>query len=182
MSFEKAIPFLKFHEGGEVDSAIDSGRHTIYGISSRSFPKLKFPAFWDDPTWDKAEYLYRKYFWDANRLGDLPPHISVVAMDMFVHHAPKDAVKALQRGAGGLKVDGKMGPRTRERLRQDDVSVPRILQWRLWLMDQIVKKRPRDEGNLDGWRWRTQCLDRYSLGLQAGINVTPNGFLAGKEK
>lgn len=184
MSIEACLPFIKFHEGGEVNSAIDRGKHTIFGVSSKYFPKSKFPEFWNDPTWEKAvKYVYGPHFWSARKLKDLPDHLAVVAFDMFVNHRPIDAARAIQRAIGRPKwyrprvwVDGDFGPSTRRRMRENP-NIARILQHRMTLYRKIIAAHPDQVGNFDGWAWRTQCLSRFSLGLEAGIDVHPNGEL-----
>lgn len=182
MAFDSCIPFIKFHEGGEADSPIDRGGHTIFGVSSASFPKRKFPEFWGDPTWDNAvKHIYMPHFWNARSLSELPDHLAVIAFDMFVNHAPRDAAKAIQRAIGRpswyrsrVWVDGKFGPSTRRRMRENP-NIPRILQHRMTLYRKIITAHPEQEGNWDGWAWRTQCLSRFSLGLELGAEIHPNG-------
>jgi lysozyme family protein len=172
-SFRLCHRFVRLHEGGEADSDIDRGGHTFYGVSQ--FWNKKYPDFFEDPSLEYAERIMKTEFWDPYKLDEVPAHIAVICYDMLVNHSPRDAIKQIQRGAGRLKSDGKFGPNTRSRLREPGISVPRILQWRLWLYDQIIKRHPEQEGNKAGWVWRTNCLNRYSLGLEAGINVEPNG-------
>lgn len=174
MKFDVAMDFVEFHEGGFVDDPDDSGGKTIYGISHRAHPD---PDFWANPTPAKAKRIYKREYWDSNKLNLLPLHLAVIAFDMFVNHNPRDAVKVLQRAAGGLKIDGKMGPKTRARLNRQDVSIPRVIQHRMALYDRIVKTRPKDEKFLDGWRWRSSCLSLYSMGVLAGISIDPSGRL-----
>jgi len=175
MSFDQAMAFVEFHEGGFVDDPDDMGGATIYGISKRAHPD---PRFWANPTPAKARAIYKRDYWTKNQLYKLPPHVACVAFDMFVNHNPMDAVKVLQRAARGLVVDGVMGPKTRAKLKQG-VSVPRILQHRTALYNKIVSKNRAQKKFLDGWVWRSQCLSRYSLGVESGITVTPSGRYRG---
>lgn len=174
MGFKTAMAFTEFHEGGFVDDPDDMGGTTIYGISKRAHPD---PDFWRNPTPAKARVIYKREYWSRNKLYLLPPHIATIAFDLFVNHRPKDAVKTLQRGAGKLKIDGQLGPKTRARLRQN-VNVSRILQWRMNLYGKIVRRKPEQAKFFNGWAYRTQCLSRYSLGVQAEIAVLPNGELS----
>lgn len=184
MTFRTCEPFLKFHEGGEVDSPTDRGLHTIYGVSSRSFPKSKFPEFWSDPTWSGAvEHIYLPHFWERYELDDLPSHLAVIALDMLVNHRPSDATKSIQRAIGRPGwykprrwVDGKFGPSTRRRMKENP-DIPRILQQRMTLYRKIVTAHPDQVANWNGWTWRTQCLSRFSLGLELGADVQPDGKL-----
>lgn len=174
MKFDVGMAFVEFHEGGFVDNPNDSGGTTIYGISKRAHPD---PLFWSNPTPAKARRIYKREYWDANDLNLLPLHIAVIAFDMLVNHSPGDAVKVLQRAAGGLRIDGKLGPKSRARLNRRDVEIPRIIQHRLSLYDKIVTRRPKDAVFLDGWRWRSSCLSLYSMGVLAGIEIDPSGKL-----
>ncbi len=173
-AFPLAMDFVEFHEGKLSDRPNDRGGYTAYGISSRSFPKDKFPGFWADPTPEKAKILYEKHFFNANMLYKLPDHIAVVAFDLFVQHRPRTAVKVLQRGAGNLLIDGKMGKKTRSRL-NERVSIPRIIQHRLELYDAIVRKDSSQAEFIGGWRWRSACLSIYATCLREGVRVKPNG-------
>ena len=176
--FQRCYPFIAYHEGGRADIKSDPGKLTWYGISKRAHPPNKYPNFWKNPTPHKAKMIFRTDYWAANRLYLLQDHVAVVALDMLIHHRPKDAIRVLQRGAGRLKADGVMGKKTRARLNEPGVSIPRILQYRLALFDKIIKKNPAQIYSLDGWRWRTNCLNRFALGIEAGISVRPNGKLA----
>ncbi len=163
------MAFVEFHEGGFVDDPDDSGGKTIYGISRRAHSD---PEFWANPTPAKARAIYQRDYWSANQLALLPNHIAVVAFDLFVNHTPRDAVKTLQRSAGA-RVDGIMGRETRAALKE--ASIARLIQHRLALYDSIVRRRPKDAKFLDGWRWRSTCLALYATGVQAGIDIQPNG-------
>jgi len=179
VSFQQAIEFVKFHEGGDADRPADRGGHTAFGISSRSFPKHRFPDFWREPTWAKAEALYREYFWEAYQLSLLPGHYGVIAFDLVVQHPPRDAQAIFQRGlnwcGARLTVDGVIGPRTRDAASRHQGAGPRLLAERISYYGKIVTTDSSQKAFWPGWMWRTQCLQLYAFGVQHDIPVGPDG-------
>lgn len=170
-SFDRSMAFTEHWEGGFSSDPADAGGNTIYGISYAAHPD---PGFWNNPTPAKARAIYKQQYWSANKLHLLPPHVAVVAFDLFVNHSPKAAVKILQRGAGRLKIDGSMGPATRARLREN-ISISDIIQRRIEYYGFLVRRNGSQERFITGWQRRATALGLYSLGVQAGINVKPDG-------
>ena len=184
MSFQQAIEFIKFHEGGEADHPADRGGHTVYGISSRTFPKSRHPDFWRKPTWDKALALYREHFWNAFSLARLPAQYGVVALDLVVQHPPRAAQEIFQRGlnwhGARLAVDGDIGPKTRAAAQSFRDAAPRILAERITYYGKIVMNDATQRANWAGWMWRNQCLQLFQFGVQYDIPIGPNGRIRGE--
>ena len=67
----------------------------------------------------EAREIYRVDYWDKMRCPDLGA-AALVVFDCAVNQGPHYASKMLQRCLGGLKVDGKIGPKTLARLKLRD--------------------------------------------------------------
>lgn len=114
-------------EGGFQNDPDDKGNYvdgkligTNLGISAAQYERL----FGEKPTEEKMKALtkeevdaaYKKEYWDANRVGEMPPELQEIAMNMFVMTSPKNVIKAIQR-ASGAKEDGILGPQTLKAMR-----------------------------------------------------------------
>ena len=101
---------LKF-EGGLVDDPNDPGGRTAYGIAERSHP-----AAWRNgtPTEEDAAKLYKQYYWEANRCGELPNMLCLVVFDSSVNQGIRSAGKFLQRAIAKPNIyeDGVIGNKT----------------------------------------------------------------------
>lgn len=104
-------------EGGYANDPKDPGKETNFGVSK---------AMWDravhdgivrpgvaikDRSRDEAVLVYRTYFWDAYRIGELPYPLGLVFFDTIVNHSPTWSIKSLQM-AIGIKADGVIGAST----------------------------------------------------------------------
>lgn len=113
MDFEQAIEIVLKSEGGYVNDPVDPGGETKYGISKRAYPHLDIAGL----SKDQAKAIYRRDYWDAARVGELPPALRYPFFDMCVNMGIGRAVRLLQEacadeGTPGITVDGKMGPAT----------------------------------------------------------------------
>ena len=118
---------LKF-EGGFQDNPKDKGNFdsqgNLIGTNKGITPSSYKAAFGKEPTADELKNLtdeevtqiYQKNFWEPNRIGEMPPEVQEIAMNMFVMTSPRNATKALQRAAGA-KEDGVIGDQTLKALR-----------------------------------------------------------------
>ena len=80
--FDQAVAGLLEREGGETT---DQGGRTKYGISSKAHPKVNL----DKLTKEEAKQIYKRDYWDANKLGDMAkknPKLAAAALDRFVNH------------------------------------------------------------------------------------------------
>ena len=115
------------YEGGFQQNPKDKGNYvdgeligTNMGISAAQYERL----FGSKPTVEKLKALtkeevdkaYKEKYWDANRVGEMPPELQEIAMNMFVMTSPKNVIKAIQR-ASGAKEDGILGPQTLKAMR-----------------------------------------------------------------
>ncbi len=115
MTLEEAYDWLLPFEGGDHFDPDDRGLRTKFGISKRAHPTVNF----DTLTLADAREIYRVDYWDRMRCPDLGA-AALVVFDSAVNQGPHYAGKMLQRCLGGLKVDGKIGPKTLARLKLRD--------------------------------------------------------------
>ena len=106
-AFDRAIEFVLSQEGGFVDDPADPGGTTKYGISHRAYPDIDIPAM----TIDEARAIYRRDYWDAIRLDEIPEPLAFLTFDAAVNTGRSSAVRMLQ-AALGVKQDGVIGPVT----------------------------------------------------------------------
>ena len=105
-TFDEIIEVTLHHEGGYVHDPTDLGGETNYGIAKRFYPDVDIKNL----TKEGAKEIYKKDYWDKNKVDDLTPELKHIFFDMCVNQGRGTAVKILQRainGKGGdLKVDG----------------------------------------------------------------------------
>lgn len=90
---QQALDLVLKLEGGYVDDPDDRGGATNFGISQRSHPELDIKSL----TKDQAIEIYRKKYWDANKLDWVASCNMCVPLFCFVVHAgPARAIIALQ--------------------------------------------------------------------------------------
>lgn len=94
-------------EGGDSNHPADRGGLTRFGISQAAFPHVDIAGL----TRADAIELYRQFYWDDNRCGELPPALAVAVFDGAVQHRHGVAAKLLQQSLG-VKADGDIGPVT----------------------------------------------------------------------
>jgi lysozyme family protein len=130
-NFLTAINRVLGAEGGYTYNPADPGGETKWGISRRSYPNLDIKNL----TRDQAIALYRRDFWDAAKLGDLPLSIASQMLDFAVNSGAGTATRALQR-AVGVADDGLVGPHTIAALRASEPHdlIMRFLAERLVFM------------------------------------------------
>lgn len=107
MSFDNAFKNTLLHEGGYGNHPADPGGETKYGISKRSYPDVDIGGL----TLDDARRIYRRDFWDALRLDELPEVLAETVFDAAVNSGKRAAVIWLQKSLG-IEADGALGPKT----------------------------------------------------------------------
>lgn len=138
MDFNTAFRQLIDHEGGYSDDPRDPGnwtggrvrnqdgsdryvgelRGTKYGIAAHSYPTLDIRAL----TLDDAREIYRRDWWLAMRIDDLPDAIRFPAFDAAVNSGRTRSTLWLQRAAG-VDDDGIIGDVTLAAVRALPASV-----------------------------------------------------------
>ncbi len=105
--FELCIAPLLSNEGGISNHPLDAGKLSKFGISQRSYPHLDIAAL----SMEQAKALYKRDFWDANQLDQLPLPVAFEFFDCAVNCGVGTAARILQR-ALDVADDGIIGPLT----------------------------------------------------------------------
>ena len=150
-SFDDIIEVTLEHEGGYVHDPKDLGGETNFGIAGRFYPDVDIKNL----TKDGAKEIYRKDYWDKNKVDDLPDNLKHIFFDMAVNQGRGTAVKILQRainGKGGkLTVDGGFGPGTKAALAKHTPELDRVRCYRVKYYMDLVARKPEQERFLYGW-------------------------------
>jgi lysozyme family protein len=117
MTFDESCEQIIRLEGGSkiTDDPSDPGGLTKYGISLRANPELGESGI-RKLTKAKAKAIYKEKYWTPSRAQDMPDVLRLPLFDSAVNQGVTGSAKLLQRALNelgyGLKVDGKIGPRT----------------------------------------------------------------------
>lgn len=115
MPFDEAFNILMLHEGGYSNHAADPGGATRYGVTEAVARSEGYTGPMRDYPLSEARKVYRKRYWDAMRLDDLPAEIRFDLFDAAVNSGITQSVKWAQRVLA-LKDDGIIGPVTLQAL------------------------------------------------------------------
>lgn len=107
MTFEECIEIVLRLEGGYVNDPRDIGGETRWGVSKRAFPNVNIK----DLTKEDAIEIYRIYYWNKVRAGDMPPAVRLAVFDCAVNQGVIRAVAFVQKSLG-VRNDGIIGPQT----------------------------------------------------------------------
>jgi lysozyme family protein len=147
--FEDIIDVVLEHEGGYVNDPKDPGGETNFGIARRSHPDVDIANL----TKGGAKEIYKKHYWDKNKVESLSEDLRHIYFDMCVNQGRGRAVKILQRAANAkganLKVDGGLGPKTIGAL--DGVELNRVRAYRVKYYADLVTRKPDLEKFYFGW-------------------------------
>jgi type VI secretion system secreted protein VgrG len=176
--FELAIPIIMKHEGGWVNDSADLGKETNFGWSTLTIKRLKLteadlgipgPMFVDGylkpMKKEKAEELYRKYFWDNLGYSNVNDQkVSVKLMDSAVNMGPKRAAEFAQRACNTLganpqlTVDGSLGPKSFAAINACDPQkfVNAFADEMTAYYERIIKARPANAKFRRNWLKRAQ--------------------------
>lgn len=172
--FEDAIGYVLDNEGGYAEHPSDPGGATFWGISLRYLKGRGEKGDIDgdgdidaddirELTRAQAIGFYRADFWDKLKLDKLKKQaVATRVFDMAVNMGPRAAVKIAQRAYNDilkkgdetkLKLDGKLGPKTRKALdRFDSVKMMVALrEWHAAFYRDLVKRNPKLKVFLIGW-------------------------------
>ena len=137
------------HEGGYVNDPKDLGGETKYGITKRFYPDIDIKNL----TIEQATEIYKKDYWDKNKVESLPQNLWHIYFDMCVNMGKRTAVKVLQRAANNkgrdIEVDGGLGPMTIGALK--GVELDRVRAFRVKDYVDLITARPEQEKFYLGW-------------------------------
>jgi len=150
-TFDAIIELTLEHEGGYVHDPKDLGGETNFGIAKRFYPDVDIKNL----TKEQAKDIYKRDYWDKNKVDDLSDSLKHIFFDMAVNQGRGTAVKIIQRainGKGGkLTVDGGFGPGTKAALKKYNPSVDRVRCYRVKYYMDLVARKPEQERFLFGW-------------------------------
>ena len=148
-SFKEIIEKVLEHEGGYVNDTKDLGGETKYGITKRFYPDVDIKNL----TIEQAVEIYKKDYWDKNKVESLPQNLWHIYFDMCVNMGKRTAVKVLQRAANNkgknIDVDGGLGPATIGALK--GVELDRVRAFRVKYYVDLITARPEQEKFFLGW-------------------------------
>ena len=148
-SFNEIIEKVLEHEGGYVNDPKDLGGETKYGITKRFYPDIDIKNL----TIEQAKEIYKKDYWDKNKVESLPQNLWHIYFDMCVNMGKRTAVKVLQRAAVNkgrdIEVDGGLGPMTIGALK--GVELDRVRAFRVKYYVDLITARPEQEKFYLGW-------------------------------
>ena len=148
-NFNEIIEKVLEHEGGYVNDPTDLGGETKYGITKRFYPDVDIKNL----TIEQAKEIYKKDYWDKNKVESLPQNLWHIYFDMCVNMGKRTAVKVLQRAANNrgkdLEVDGGLGPKTIEAL--NGVELDRVRAFRVKYYVDLITTKPEQEKFYLGW-------------------------------
>ena len=148
-SFKEIIEKVLEHEGGYVNDPKDLGGETKYGITKRFYPDVDIKNL----TIEQAVEIYKKDYWDKNKVESLPQNLWHIYFDMCVNMGKRTAVKVLQRAANNkgrdIEVDGGLGPMTIGALK--GVELDRVRAFRVKYYVDLITARPEQEKFYLGW-------------------------------
>lgn len=155
VGFEEAVAYTIGIEGKEyVSDPDDAGGETKLGISKRSYPDEDISAM----TEERAKELYRRDFWDKQKLGKLPDRLATKVFDTGVNIGPKRGVMLLQ-SILGVKVTGVVDEATQDAVEkhdEDKLLSTYVKDLRKYYKE--VAKRGNNKKFLNGWLARADKL------------------------
>lgn len=121
MTFDEAFEALLRHEGGFVDHPADPGGATRFGVTQTVARSEGYRGDMREYPLSDAKRVYRKRYWAALRLDEVPPGIRFDLFDAAVNSGPVQAVRWAQRILH-IPDDGKVGPVTIQALNTINVN------------------------------------------------------------
>jgi lysozyme family protein len=157
------------HEGGFTDDRRDKGNWTggevgkgkllgtKFGISAQTYPDVDIKNL----TVDQARTIYKRDFWDLMQGDELPIGVDLVAFDAAVNSGRGRSVKWLQAAAGGIKIDGLLGPGTLEAIKGADPV--RLIKAACFHRLDFLDDLPTWPVYGDGWKTRVNNVQARAL-------------------
>lgn len=172
-SVEQMIDDVIRREGGYVDHPRDRGGPTNFGITQSTLSRhLGRPASADDVrrlTRAAAADIYRRDYYEAPGIDQLPERIQPFVFDAAVNHGPARAIRFVQQvcdaaGFGPLAIDGRCGPRTSEAAfaadrAMGDWFLAALVEERRNFYHALVARDPGQRVFLNGWLNRLAEFD-----------------------
>lgn len=173
-TLEPMIADIIRREGGFVNDPLDLGGATKYGVTIGTLSNvLGRPATVADVqriTVEFAADIYRRLYYRAPGIDQLPARIQPFSFDTAVLFGPRRAIRFVQATCANLGVadpgpiDGAMGPRTRDAAAETDKIagdwfLAALCERRRDAHRQRVRERPDQARFLKGWLNRVDEFD-----------------------
>lgn len=108
MNFDTCFTRLLGNEGGYSNNPNDNGGATNWGVTQAVARTNGYQGDMRDFTQEQAKQIYKKLYWDAIGIVNLPPEIQFDVFDGAVNSGPAQSAKWLQR-AVNVDADGVIG-------------------------------------------------------------------------
>jgi lysozyme family protein len=169
--FDRAVEKLLAAEGGFAARDNTAGA-VNFGITKRFLQLIGRPASVEDVralTREQAVALYREYFWDRLRIGELrDQRLAEAAFFAVVNMGPQLPARYLQESLRELRrpvaVDGIIGPQTIRELNAlgPNETKALLVSFKVKLVaryQELARKNPAEYGDdLAGWRARLETV------------------------
>lgn len=176
-NFDKCLPLLLEHEGGNNDDPRDPGGRTSRGILQREWDvwRQTHPGLpsdvWQAPQ-DQVAAIYREQYWDAMSCDDLPSGVDYTVFDYGVNSGIGRAAKVLQRLVIPQEVDGEIGPNT-------IAATANVIDPKM-LVSKICDERLAFLQGLSTWStfgngWSTRVREVRAASLEMAATPKPTG-------
>lgn len=173
-SFEPAFDFMIQNEvsGDRVYlHDPDTGERAKYGISNFAYPDLDIEAL----TLQEAKALYRRDYWDKNRLDEIHNQkVANAVLDMVVHHGRGIAVvqAAINLTGASIPVDNAMGPITLTALNAIEPKrmLDALVKARQSYMRTVMQNQPVTRKYAGNWLSRAERM-RQGLSLPQTLGL-----------
>ena len=150
-------------KGNWTGGAVGKGelKGTKYGISAAAFPNEDIKNL----TKERAEYLFKKMYWDKSKCDFLPDALSVAVFDYAINSGVPQAIKDLQRSLK-VKVDGIIGNQTIGAANRIPLRgvLEEYMDRRLEFAMKLAEK-PKYKKYKDGWRKRINNVRQFCISL-----------------
>lgn len=171
ISFRHALELVLRDEGGNSDDPDDRGGRTSRGVTQREFdPWCAEQGIAQHDVWtatdDEIAQVYLTEYWRPMWCAILPPGADYAVFDMAVNEGCHEATLMLQR-ALQVNADGRIGPVTREAMRNADASalVANLISQRMEFYRHIASRRGQAKF-LRGWLNRCSHVARNAADMQ----------------
>lgn len=182
------LKIILSYEGGFVNSAIDNGGPTNFGLSTKFLEKYYNRSIsikdMKNLTIQDAKDIYIQEFYLRPRIDELPHVVRLAVMDCAIHSGSKKAIKILQTSINEifalykqdytpLIIDGINGSKTIRASHFYQNFTPsiytdliaQITDCRKTMLLKIIQNSPSQEAFWEGWHRRVDEIYTHSLDI-----------------
>lgn len=169
-NYKEIIPFILKAEGGWVNDPSDSGGETNKGITYSTWKSFygdtheRFMKMFQDD-WNQ---IFKTLYWDKIKGDDInSQRLANILVDWVwgsgFAYPPAHLQIILNEMGNNLTVDGSIGKMTIQALNKvnEQKLWDRLVKDRFDFLDDIVKKNPKNQKFLQGWKNRMNNLIKF---------------------